>query len=498
MLRTLLIVLLLSVECVVVHAAPADSTLWNGISRVAVMIRQQQTDSALSHVRCLMPLADSLHSRQALVSLHSQGAACLLAKGLTADAVSELQAGTSVCEQGSWLKTSVEGGTQQWLSLCVSMYVQLAVISEKTGNRQTAVSATSKALPWIAMHSDKAIRTKALLALGGLLTDAVGKERAKQLLTEAFYDAKDLGSKDMTLMAATYLLELGVNEKLLAMEPTDHATQKPQLAAEHKDTSVNEDKPQATLRQSPALTHPKEKGKDNAQPLDDTGWGFAIGLIAAAGLMAVFTAYAVWQRRAYRRRQEHSFIEGREEERRRLARELHDGISNQLLAVQMKLDGEGNTEQVRQLLDESREQVRRVSHGLMPPDFAYATLAEAVSSYIAELNGSSTCDISCDVSPADFDWTTIPPEQSLAVYRIVQEAVGNALQHSSASLIAVGIHLRGNELVTTVSTDGATTSPPTGHGIGLRSMRERAEQIGAVLNMTHGSYGHTVTLTLPL
>ncbi len=508
MLRTLLTAILLSMTCIQAGAGTADSTLWGGISRVAVLIRQQQTDSALSDVRRLMPLADSLHSRQAMVSLHSQGAACLLAKGRAGEAIKELQAGTSVCEQGSWLKASVDGGTQQWLSLCVSMYVQLAVISEKTNRRTEAVSAAAHALPWIAMHGDKATRTKALLALGGLLTDAVGKERAKQLLTEAFYDAKALGSKDMTLMAATYLLELGVNEKLLGMEQSSRsdttiATKKAAVAATTPaDTTTAVTKPAAEAARP---RHSSEQAEENRT--------VAIVLLTIVLLTAAFAALIVWQRHVNRRKATRSYIEGREEERQRLARELHDGVSNQLLAVQMKLSGDGDTRQALQLLDESREQVRRVSHGLMPPEFSSVAINEALASYVFEMNEATSCDITCSITPEGYDWSAMPQQQALAIYRIVQEAVTNSLRHSNASAIAIGMHQELRETTVTVSTAAtpaaATDATPAAGeesegntqarntGIGMRTMQQWAESIGARLEVIHGKYGHTVRLTIP-
>lgn len=401
------------------------------------------------------------------------------------------------------------------------MYVQLAVVSEKVVNRQTAVSAASHALPWIAMHGDKSTRAKALLALGGLLTEAVGKERAKQLLTEAFYDAKDIGSKDMTLMAATYLLELGVNEKMLNSElsasaANDTMRQKDGTAVKtddgaqanttKEDYTAGKDEQTETIKSGNTTAFNKyENGEQQPKSVAMT-----IGLIVAGLLVACIAVYAVWQRHVYQQKQEHSYIEGREEERRRLARELHDGISNQLLAVQMKLKGEGNTEQVRRLLDESREQVRRVSHGLMPPEFAYTTLDEVVSQYIEKLNEDSACDISCHITPNDYDWNTLPPRKSLAIYRIIQESIGNALRHAHATTIAVGIHLTGTELTVTISDNSGSTNAPTfiatavpqnspvqsEQGIGLRTMRQWAESIGATIEMMQGSYGHTIKLTI--
>lgn len=220
------------------------------------------------------------------------------------------------------------------------------------------------------------------------------------------------------------------------------------------------------------------------------------GLVVIAGLLLLFGIYVLWQRHVRKKRELLRYIEGLEEERNRLAKELHDGVSNQLLAVEMKLNSEGATEQTRQLLSESREQVRRVSHELMPPEFSYATLDEIVVQYINELNISSTCDISCHLIPIDADWGVLPAEQALEIYRIIQEAVGNAMKHADATSIAVGMHKSKEDISIIISDDGTfqeTTGTP---GIGGRTMRQRAASIGGELSFEKGSFGSVVKLVV--
>ena len=175
---------------------------------------------------------------------------------------------------------------------------------------------------------------------------------------------------------------------------------------------------------------------------------------------------------------ESRYLEGKEEERNRLAKEMHDGVSNQLLAIEMKLQSDGLTPQTMQMLTESREQVRRVSHELMPPDFDHATLDEIIRNYVEELNGANGCQLSYRSEPVDADWNKIPKAQALGIYRIVQEALGNSLKHSGATLIAVVLQLAENIVVTVVSNGQWTMDNGQRRGIGLRTMQQRAESIG--------------------
>ncbi len=221
-------------------------------------------------------------------------------------------------------------------------------------------------------------------------------------------------------------------------------------------------------------------------------WSIAI----IVTLLLVFGIYALRQRYIRRKRELQRYIEGLEEERNRLAKELHDGVSNQLLAVEMKLSAEGSSDQARQLISESREQVRRVSHELMPPEFTHTTLDEVVIHYVCELNSSSHSEISCHMNPPDADWSEIPPYQALEIYRIIQEALGNALKHADATIIAVGMNKSKEETSIIISDNGKVGKGNCGQGIGERTMKQRAESIGGELSFTQGAFGSAVTLVI--
>lgn len=179
---------------------------------------------------------------------------------------------------------------------------------------------------------------------------------------------------------------------------------------------------------------------------------------------------------------ESRYLEGKEEERNRLAKEMHDGVSNQLLAIEMKLQSDGLTPQTLQMLSESREQVRRVSHELMPPDFDHATLDEIMRSYVEALNGAKGCELTYRSEPSDADWTCVPKDKALGIYRIVQEAVGNALKHSGAAQVSVVLQ-RKEGIRLTVANDGKAMENVKNGGIGLRTMQQRADAIGGVITM---------------
>lgn len=176
------------------------------------------------------------------------------------------------------------------------------------------------------------------------------------------------------------------------------------------------------------------------------------------------------------------YIEGLEVERQRMARELHDGVCNDLLAVQMRLPDD----QAR-MLDACRESVRRISHELMPPEFAYANLDEVIRYYINKQEGATS---RIEYAASAEDWSTVPDSIALEVYRIVQEAVGNAIKHSGADLITVKMTMNDGTLQVEIA-DNGTFAPSTRRGQGLGSMRRRASSIGGELTVEHPENGGT-------
>jgi signal transduction histidine kinase len=225
-------------------------------------------------------------------------------------------------------------------------------------------------------------------------------------------------------------------------------------------------------------------------------------------VILVFIAYAIRQRYTRRRtlqeaeqEQNRRYLEGMESERTRLAKELHDGVSNQLLAIEMRLNDNHNHnaddnkkwEQTRRLLTESREQVRRVSHELMPPEFSYAHLGEVIENFMYELDGTNGIAFHFDSQMEEADYKAIPQTDALEIYRIVQEAVTNAVKHAAPTDVFVLIKDEGNT-VTIRITDNGTARQEGTHGIGLRTMSQRSDAIGATLTIERIPHASVVTL----
>ncbi len=226
-------------------------------------------------------------------------------------------------------------------------------------------------------------------------------------------------------------------------------------------------------------------------------------------LFAAHAAIALTNARLYERSRELSVLQ----ERSRLARDLHDAVTQKLfsiraharaaavLATRDPVDAarvRAEIEVVGALGAEAHAELRAVIDGLAPPDLEAAGLAESLRRY-AVLAGRA------HGVPVTFTAGCLPalgPRAEAALYRVAQEALHNALRHAGASGVRVALSKArskaGRQVVLEVSDDGHGFAPeaPSG-GLGLASMRERAAAAGAALTIRSGKRGTLVRMTVP-
>ncbi|MBC5613230.1 tetratricopeptide repeat-containing sensor histidine kinase [Bacteroides hominis] len=179
------------------------------------------------------------------------------------------------------------------------------------------------------------------------------------------------------------------------------------------------------------------------------------------------------------------YLEGLEVERNRLAKELHDNVSNELLAIKMKIaDGTSSRKEVLDTLQALQTEVRGISHDLMPPVFKYASLSEILQDYVYQRNQSGQTELTLVLKPEEgFDH--LSQKVALEIYRIVQEATGNALKHAQATHIKIILVREGNRIKLTIADNGKGFEQQTGKsGIGLVIIKERVENLKGVLTLS--------------
>ena len=206
-------------------------------------------------------------------------------------------------------------------------------------------------------------------------------------------------------------------------------------------------------------------------------------------------------------------ITAREEERRRIRRDLHDGLGPVLASQGLKLAAarrlmHTDMHTADRLMSEVIEQgektvteVRRLVYALRPPTLDEMGLLEAIREYVAGMHitsGAGTAPLIVVDAPELLSTTPIPAAVEVAAFRIVQEALNNVARHAQASRCVVRIALS-EELELEIADDGVGLPAQIQAGIGLLSMRERAREIGGlcVIEPVPGG-GTRVAARLPL
>ena len=185
-----------------------------------------------------------------------------------------------------------------------------------------------------------------------------------------------------------------------------------------------------------------------------------------------------------RQRRVQSYLEGLEVERNRLARELHDNVSNELVAIRMEIEGGKSTPQeIMNTLKTLHTEVRAISHDLMPPVFKYATLPEILEDYVSQRDKSGKVKITLSIQPEE-GWENIPQNTGLEIYRIIQEVTGNALKHAEASRIDISLLWNENRIEIMVADNGkGFDKERKGTGIGMNIIRERVRNLKGQLRI---------------
>ena len=213
-------------------------------------------------------------------------------------------------------------------------------------------------------------------------------------------------------------------------------------------------------------------------------------------------------RELQRSRQE--IVAAREEERRRLRRDLHDGLGPSLATMAMRLESAQDliatdprqaTEAVAALADLARDEiteVRRLVDGLRPAALDQLGLVSALRQRAAQHELSAGDGAFVWTVDADEDVEPLPAAVEVAAYRIALEAVTNAVRHSSARACTVNLARDGGDLLVRVRDDGQGLADGRPAGVGLVSMRERAEELGGTCIVTSDETGTLVDARLPL
>ena len=199
-----------------------------------------------------------------------------------------------------------------------------------------------------------------------------------------------------------------------------------------------------------------------------------------------------------------------DQERRRLARDLHDGLGQELAVAKMVLDRmvlkkseqpDETWTQASAIVERAIQQIRTISHLLHPPLLDEVGLLSALSWYVEGLAKRSGIETSLHVQPRDFP--RLSTDVETAVFRIVQEALTNVFRHSEAKKVWITLSQDDGLITVGVRDDGkgigqrVAELQPDSVGVGIGGMKQRAKEFGGELRLTNTQPGTLVELLIP-
>ena len=199
-------------------------------------------------------------------------------------------------------------------------------------------------------------------------------------------------------------------------------------------------------------------------------------------------------------------MEGEENERKRIAEELHDGIAGDLLAIKFNLSNinaatespvnVGVLKEVSQIIDNSCVQIREISHNLSPSSITNFGLLQTVENLCKKVESVYKIKVNFNFSG---DEININKNVETHIYRIIQELVNNVVKHSQASIADVSINYKKPQITISVQDNGRGFSEEqTSNGIGLSNIDSRIRFLNAKIKKDSHKHGTLFTISINL
>lgn len=199
------------------------------------------------------------------------------------------------------------------------------------------------------------------------------------------------------------------------------------------------------------------------------------------------------------------FQEGQLEERKRIAREIHDGIGSDLAGIKMAMEHhiesqpkDPGAQRILLGIQDACKVIREISHQLHPPVFSETGFCEYLGEHIAEWRKQAGIEVDTLFYPAS-EIDQLPDQMLAEVYRIIQETLANINKHAKASFVEVHLNLHESYLNVLVSDNGiGFNKTKSAKGIGLRNIKERVEMLQGKMELDSSASGTSLSVDLPV
>ena len=228
-------------------------------------------------------------------------------------------------------------------------------------------------------------------------------------------------------------------------------------------------------------------------------------LFGASGLLSFFLLIIVSQSRNSEKKEKklqeqfsQGLMQSQEDERTRIARELHDSVGQQLTLIKIKSQNL-EEEEITALTDNALEEDRSISRGLHPPLLKELGLTESVQQLINEYDAQTDLFFTMDIDTVDVYFTE---NTTLNFYRLIQECLTNIVKHAKAKSVTVSIKKEGDAVITLISDNGKgfdVAESKNKNSLGLKTIFERIKIMKGKLSIDSKiNNGTSFILSIPL
>lgn len=202
-----------------------------------------------------------------------------------------------------------------------------------------------------------------------------------------------------------------------------------------------------------------------------------------------------------------SIIKGQEEERHRLAKDLHDGLGGMLSGLKYTLNNMGENviltgqnvktfEGALNMLDQAISEMRKVSHNMMPESLIRFGLDETLKDYVAKLNAS----LPMKIHYQSYHYHKSDQALEISIYRILQEIINNAVKHAEASDLFIQLDYKGGSISITAEDNGKgfdLKDKSKWNGIGLKNIADRVDYMNGTIEI-HSTLGQGTLIVIEI
>ena len=400
----------------------------------------------------------------------------------------------------------------------------LAGIHMARGLLETAAAEYGEALTIRTQAGERKAIASSLIGLGGTRLRQGRFEEARHMLLSALDMSRSVGARSEQMQALLDLARLYAR-----MDRGDSSFFYHQHYAALKDSVFTADMSARLAQAETKFETGKKESRILAQraeiaELEQQGEHRKLWLVTAVGgsAMVMVTALLLFQTQRKRARAKHDaaliaereaglrgVLEATETERTRIARELHDGIGQQLTGLKFRLEeiasrtdgvqggGSNAVSEALAIADDAGREVRDIAHAMMPRTLSDLGLGPATSDMLARILAGA--GITHEFEQFGLQ-ERLPKDVEIGVYRIAQELVQNTMKHAGARQVNLQLLKNNGHLVLIYEDDGKGMDHNARHdGIGLRNIRERVRALRGILTLGNGeTSGIRATVRIPL